>query len=84
MNPQKNTPQDRLSKTIWASMLTPEHMQKIEKEVIERFVPAGGYVCRKGDAVDHWMGVIEGFLKMSTVSRQRANQALQLLEKNSC
>jgi CRP/FNR family cyclic AMP-dependent transcriptional regulator len=68
MNPQKNTPQDRFSKTIWARMLTPEHMQKIEKEVIERFVPSGGYVCRKGDTVDHWMGVIDGFLKMSSVS----------------
>ena len=68
MIPQKNTPQDRFSKTMWASMLAPEHMHRVEKEVIERFVPAGGYVCRKGDTVDHWMGVIEGFLKMSSVS----------------
>lgn len=49
-------------------MLAPEHMQRVEQEVVERFVPAGGYVCRKGDAVAHWMGVIEGFLKMSSVS----------------
>jgi len=25
-------------------------------------------VCRKGDPVDHWMGVIDGFLKMSSIS----------------
>lgn len=68
MIPIKNIPQDRFNKTIWASMLAPEHMQKVEREVIERFVPAGAYVCRKGDTVDHWMGVIEGFLKMSSVS----------------
>lgn len=68
MIPIKNIPQDRFNKTIWASMLAPEHMQKVGREVIERFVPAGGYVCRKGDTVDHWMGVIEGFLKMSSVS----------------
>ncbi len=68
MIPQKNNPQDRFSKTMWASMLAPEHMQRVEQEVIERFVPAGAYVCRKGDTVDHWMGVIEGFLKMSSVS----------------
>ncbi|MDO8702470.1 MAG: Crp/Fnr family transcriptional regulator [Undibacterium sp.] len=65
---EKNDPKERFSKTMWASMLAPEHMQKVEREVIERFVPAGGYVCRKGDTVDHWMGVIEGFLKMSSVS----------------
>jgi CRP/FNR family transcriptional regulator, cyclic AMP receptor protein len=68
MIPEKNNPQERFSKTMWASMLAPEHMQRVEKEVIERFVPAGAYVCRKGDKVDHWMGVIEGFLKMSSVS----------------
>lgn len=68
MIPIKNTPQDRFNKTMWASMLAPEHMQRVEQEVVERFVPAGGYVCRKGDTVAHWMGVIEGFLKMSSVS----------------
>lgn len=68
MTSLKNNPQDRFSKTIWASMLAPEHMQIVEKEVVERFVPAGAYVCRKGDTVGHWMGVIEGFLKMSSVS----------------
>jgi CRP-like cAMP-binding protein len=68
MIPTKNNPQDRFSKTMWASMLAPEHMQRVEQEVIERFVPAGAYVCRKGDTVDHWMGVIEGFLKMSSAS----------------
>jgi hypothetical protein len=45
-----------LAKTMWAHMLAPDHMQKVEDEIIERFIPAGGYVCRKGDPVDHWMG----------------------------
>ena len=68
MIPENPHPQERFNKTMWANMLAPEHMQRVEKEVVERFVPAGGYVCRKGDSVDHWMGVIEGFLKMSSVS----------------
>lgn len=65
---QFSDPQDRFAKSMWSSMLAPEHLQKVEREVIERFVPAGAYVCRKGDSVDHWMGVIEGFLKMSSIS----------------
>ena len=61
-------PKARFARTIWASMLAPEHMQKVADEVIERSIPAGGYVCRKGDTVDYWMGVVEGFLKMSSDS----------------
>lgn len=53
---------------MWARMLAPEHMRRVEEEVTERFIPAGSYVCRKGDAIEYWMGVIDGFLKMSSVS----------------
>lgn len=68
MAQEKSNTTERFAKTMWARMLAPEHLQKVENEVVERFVPAGGYVCRKGDTVDHWMGVIDGFLKMSSVS----------------
>lgn len=68
MTQEKNDPQERFAKSMWARMLAPEHMQRVAAEVIERFIPAGGYVCRKGDSVDHWMGVIDGFLKMSSIS----------------
>ncbi|MBC3885829.1 Crp/Fnr family transcriptional regulator [Undibacterium griseum] len=68
MTNNRNDFRQRFAKTMWAGMLAPEHMQKVEDEVVERFIPAGGYVCRKGDPVDHWMGVIEGFLKMSSIS----------------
>jgi CRP/FNR family cyclic AMP-dependent transcriptional regulator len=59
---------ERFAKSMWAKMLAPEHLQRVESEVVERFVPAGAYACRKGDSVDHWMGVIDGFLKMSSIS----------------
>lgn len=68
----KQTPLDDpralFGKTMWARMLAPEHMRKVEAEVSERFIPAGSYVWHKGDMVDQWMGVVEGFLKMSSVS----------------
>jgi CRP/FNR family cyclic AMP-dependent transcriptional regulator len=57
-----------LHKALWARSLTAEQMTRVEAEVVERFVPAGGYVCRKGDPVDHWIGVVDGLLKMSSVS----------------
>lgn len=32
----------------------------------ERRVESGGFICRKGEPVDHWFGVIEGLAKMSS------------------
>jgi CRP-like cAMP-binding protein len=29
---------------------------------------AGGFVCRKGDSVDHWLGVLDGLVKLGSVS----------------
>ncbi|HEY8024966.1 MAG TPA: Crp/Fnr family transcriptional regulator [Burkholderiaceae bacterium] len=59
---------DMLRQAVWAGSLTPEQMRRVEADVVERFVPAGGYVCHKGEPVDHWIGVVEGLLKMSSVS----------------
>ena len=59
---------EMLRRAVWAGSLTPEQMARVEAEVAERFAPAGSYVCRKGDPVDHWIGVVDGLLKMSSDS----------------
>ncbi|RJG07434.1 Crp/Fnr family transcriptional regulator [Noviherbaspirillum cavernae] len=61
---------DVLRQTVWAGPLTAEQMARVEADVIERFVPAGGYVCRKGEPVEHWIGLLDGLVKMSCVSSQ--------------
>ncbi len=57
-----------LAKSIWAQALTEDQLARIESEMYSRKIPAGGFVCRKGDPVTHWIGVHEGLLKMSSVS----------------
>lgn len=57
-----------LRNTVWAKSLTAEQMARVEADVTERFVPAGGYACRKGEPVEYWVGAIDGLLKMSSVS----------------
>ncbi len=59
-----------LAQTLWAGVLTPEQMARVERDTVERFFEAGSYICRKGDPVEYWMGVTEGLLKMSSVSPQ--------------
>ncbi len=61
---------ESLARTLWAGVLTPEQMARVEQDTIERFFEAGAYICRKGDPVEYWMGVTEGLLKMSSVSPQ--------------
>jgi len=56
------------SNTIWSKALSSTEMQKVCDETKEATISAGAYVCRKGDPVDHWIGVVEGLLKMSSMS----------------
>lgn len=54
--------------SVWGKALTEAELARVLGDTRERDFPAGGYVCREGDAVDHWVGVIEGLLKLSRVS----------------
>lgn len=59
---------EALRAAIWAKGLTPEQMARVEADTVETFVPKGGYVCRKGDMVEHWLGIIDGMIKMTNFS----------------
>ena len=56
--------------SLWAANLTGETLARLDSEVLERAVPGGGVVCRKGSPVDYWAGVIEGLVKISSVSAE--------------
>ncbi len=56
--------------STWASMLGASELAKVESEVFDRVVPAGGMVCRKGAPVEYWVGVVEGLVKISSVSAE--------------
>jgi len=50
----------------WTCDLSDAELARVEQGVFERAVPAGQYACRKGEAVEHWIGVIDGLLKVSS------------------
>jgi CRP-like cAMP-binding protein len=62
------TPSDMLRANLWSRSLTPEQLLRVESEIVTRHCPAGGFVCRKGDTVEHWIGVINGLVKMTNLS----------------
>ena len=55
-----------LRRTSWAQTLSAEDFGRAREGCIERLVPGGSYVCNKGEPVDHWYGVVEGLVKMSS------------------
>ena len=52
----------------WAQGLSDELRRRVVAETIIRDVPAGGFVCRKGEPAEHWVGVLVGLVKIVSVS----------------
>ena len=57
-----------LDHSAWTRGLDPALRARVEAETLTRTCPAGGLVCRKGERVDHWIGVVDGLVKMANVS----------------
>ena len=55
-----------LRRTSWAQSLSPEDFVRARDGTVERCVPTAGFVCRKGEPVEHWFGVVDGLAKMSS------------------
>ena len=52
----------------WAQLLDADQLARVEADTVEAFVPKGGFVCRKGEPAEYWIGVISGMVKMNDFS----------------
>ena len=52
----------------WAQLLDAAQLARVEADTVEAFVPKGGFVCRKGEPAEYWIGVISGMVKMNNFS----------------
>jgi len=68
MTTEKPDFKEVLRQNIWAKGLTPEQMARVEADTVEQFVAKGGYICRKGEMVDAWIGIIDGLAKINNLS----------------
>ena len=63
------SPLDQLfERSRWAEQLDASQRERVRSETVVREVAANGLVCRKGETVEAWVGVIEGLVKISSVS----------------
>ncbi len=59
------TLQNMLRESLWAAALSEDEIDAVVRESHERLVPLGGHAMRCGDPAEHWVGVIDGLIKMS-------------------
>lgn len=66
MNPPTPTEslQEALQATRWGTLLTAEQLARVAAESAESHAATGAFICRKGEAVDSWLGILEGLVKM--------------------
>jgi CRP-like cAMP-binding protein len=57
-----------LREAAWATGLTPEQQQRVEQTTYERSFPAACVLCHKGAPSSHWIGVIDGLVKLQSVA----------------
>ena len=55
----------RLSTTPWFTILTAEQQQRVIDETLLQEHPSGSFIVKKGDPSRHWIGVIEGLVRIS-------------------
>ena len=61
---------DMLKASSWTRSLTAEQLSQVERETVVRDLPVGVPVCRKGEPVEHWIGLIDGLVKMTSVTSE--------------
>lgn len=59
---------EMLRASTWGQNLSPAEFDRVAAESFERSVDKGGMVAHMGEPVLHWIGVIDGLLKMSVSS----------------
>ena len=59
---------DMLALSPWMRELSPEHSGRVRAAITVRDFEAGAYVSRKGDPASAWLGVIDGLVKIHSLS----------------
>ncbi|MFV5213436.1 Crp/Fnr family transcriptional regulator [Azonexus caeni] len=58
--------EELLRRSQWGQALSEEEMQRALAGTVERSFTAGAFICMKGEAVTHWMGIVDGLGKMAS------------------
>jgi CRP/FNR family cyclic AMP-dependent transcriptional regulator len=58
-----------ISRSAWSANLTQEQLARVQQDAFQRSYSAGALICHRGTPADQWIGVIQGLVKVDTVSK---------------
>ena len=64
------TLRERLTEAHWARQLTGPQLARVLHDTQVARYEAGAVVCREGEPAQHWVGVLDGMVKVDTVSAE--------------
>ena len=59
-----------LQDSFWGRTLSTGELETVVTETVRKDFAAGAYVCRKGEPVETWIGVLDGLVKISSLSAE--------------
>ena len=59
---------DMLALSAWTRELPAEQLSRVRAAIVVRDFEAGACICRKGDPASAWLGVIDGLVKIHSLS----------------
>jgi CRP-like cAMP-binding protein len=59
---------DMLALSPWTQELPAEQLSRVRASIAVREFEAGACICRKGDPANAWLGVIDGLIKLHSLS----------------
>lgn len=60
--------QEFIAASAWSSGLTDGQLERVSRDAYSREYQAGATVCARGQPAMHWMGVVEGMLKVDKIA----------------
>ncbi|MBI4291930.1 MAG: Crp/Fnr family transcriptional regulator [Betaproteobacteria bacterium] len=57
-----------LALSPWTGGLSPDQLDRVKSDVVQREFAGGAYVCRKGEPTNAWIGVVDGLVKLNSES----------------
>ena len=60
--------EDMLALSPWTHHLPADHLDRVRSDIVVREFTSGAYVCRKGDPANAWLGVVDGLIKLHSIS----------------
>jgi CRP-like cAMP-binding protein len=60
---------DLVRQAVWAGDLGEAEIDRARRGTIEKAFAKGAYIGHRGDRLDYWTGVVQGLVKISTISQ---------------